>query len=121
MQVQQLSLYTYRTFLDSSSREYVAECLEIPGLSGIGETEQEALAELKDAVAGWLEVLEEDKLSPPQPLWDSQNNVVFIDSSFSFNATAGNGSGPSEATYPSIRIESAERDSEPNLGTNLSS
>jgi predicted RNase H-like HicB family nuclease len=67
MRVQDLPSYAYYTFFHEPSGEYVAECREIPGLSGIGETEAEALAELKEAVAGWLEVLEEDGLSFPPP------------------------------------------------------
>ncbi|MBI3304411.1 MAG: type II toxin-antitoxin system HicB family antitoxin [Deltaproteobacteria bacterium] len=58
MRAQDLPSYTYRVFRDEPSGEYVAECQEILGLSGIGETPAEAMAELQEAVAGWLEVLE---------------------------------------------------------------
>ena len=67
MRVQDLPPYTYHVFRDEPSGEYVAECQEIPGLSGIGETPAEAMAELQEAVAGWLEVLEEQELPFPSP------------------------------------------------------
>jgi predicted RNase H-like HicB family nuclease len=67
MHVQDLPPYTYKVFLDEPSGEYVAECQEIPGLSGIGKTEAEAVAELREAVAAWLEVLQEQGLPFPPP------------------------------------------------------
>lgn len=67
MRVQDLPSYTYRVFHDAPSGEYVAECQEIPGLSGIGDTETEALAELQEAVAGWLEEIQEQGLPLPLP------------------------------------------------------
>ncbi len=67
MRVQDLPPYTYRVFQDTPSGEYVAECQEIPGLSGVGETPAEAMAELQEAVAGWLEALEEQGLPFPSP------------------------------------------------------
>jgi predicted RNase H-like HicB family nuclease len=59
--------YSYRIFYDAPSGEYVAECEEIPGLSGIGATDMEALAELKEAIAGWLAALAADGLPFPPP------------------------------------------------------
>jgi predicted RNase H-like HicB family nuclease len=67
MRVQDLPPYTYRVFQDEASGEYVAECQEVRGLSGIGETAPEAVAELQEAVAGWLEVLAEQDVSFPSP------------------------------------------------------
>jgi predicted RNase H-like HicB family nuclease len=69
MRVQDLPPYSYRVFWDAASGEYVAECQEIPGLSGIGATAPEAVTELQEALAGWLEVLEEQGVPfpPPEP------------------------------------------------------
>lgn len=67
MRVQDLPPYIYTVFRDAPSGEYVAECQEIPGLSGIGETPAEAMAELQEAVAGWLEVLTEQGAPFPAP------------------------------------------------------
>jgi predicted RNase H-like HicB family nuclease len=41
--------------------DYVAVSEQAPGLSGIGDTEAAALAELEEAAAAWLELLEEEK------------------------------------------------------------
>jgi predicted RNase H-like HicB family nuclease len=76
MRTEDLPLYTYKVFRDEASGEYVAEYLEVPGLSGIGETEAEALAELREALAGWLEVLEEDGLPFPPPLFDVEGDFI---------------------------------------------
>lgn len=59
--------YSYRIFYDAPSGEYVAECEEISGLSGIGATDMEALAELKEAITGWLAALAADGLPIPSP------------------------------------------------------
>lgn len=65
MNAQTIPPYSYRIFYDAPSGEYVAECEEIPGLSGIGATEMEALAELKEAITGWLATLAADGLPTP--------------------------------------------------------
>lgn len=65
IRVQNLPPYTYRIFRDEPSGEHVAECQEIPSLSGVGETPAEAMGELQEAVAGWLEMLEEQRLPFP--------------------------------------------------------
>ena len=67
MSTQAIPSYSYRIFYDAPSGEYVAECEEIPGLSGIGATDMEALAELKEAIAGWLATLAEDGMPFPLP------------------------------------------------------
>ena len=64
--------YHYYSFFDEPSGEYVAECREIPGLSGIGESAPEALMELKDAITGWLEVIQEDGLPVPEPEYSNE-------------------------------------------------
>ena len=76
MTAQELPLYTYQLSLDQSSKEYVAICLEIPDLSGIGETEEEALTELKVALVGWLEVIEEEGLSFPEPHFQKEEGTA---------------------------------------------
>jgi predicted RNase H-like HicB family nuclease len=45
----------------------VAECEEIPGLSGISATDIEALTELKEAITGWLAALATEGLPFPLP------------------------------------------------------
>lgn len=48
-------------------REFVATYAELPGLSGLGETEAEAIEELKVATRGWLAHLAEQGLPAPSP------------------------------------------------------
>ncbi len=48
---------------------YVAEVPALPGCLSQGKTQQEALANIKEAIEGWLEVMEAKKrLNPAQLL-----------------------------------------------------
>lgn len=76
MNVQTLPPYSYRIFYDGPSGEYVAECEEIPGLSGIGATDIEALTELKEAITGWLAALAADGLPFPSPQGDETRTAA---------------------------------------------
>jgi predicted RNase H-like HicB family nuclease len=60
--------YTYQISWSDEDHEFVATCLELPGLLGLGESEAEALTELKHAIAGWLEHLRSEGLPLPVPL-----------------------------------------------------
>lgn len=68
--------YSYRIFYDAPSGEYVAECEEIPGLSGVGATDLEALTELKEALSGWLAARAADGLPFPPPRRDEEPTAV---------------------------------------------
>jgi predicted RNase H-like HicB family nuclease len=46
--------YAYRVSWSPDDREFVAVCLDFPELSGLGATQEEALAEARAAVTGWL-------------------------------------------------------------------
>jgi predicted RNase H-like HicB family nuclease len=100
--------YVHKVFLDEPSGEYVAECLEIPGLSGVGETEAEAVAALTDAISGWLEVLKEDGLPFPPPLSDVKGDCVFAaDKAKSEPRTTATGETSTllQNNYPGVLIE----------------
>lgn len=73
MKVHELPAYAYPQAHCPESTGFRAECAEIPGLIAYGETEEEALEEIKIAVCGWLEVLEEDGVPFPEP---QQENVA---------------------------------------------
>lgn len=45
---------------------YVAECPSLPGCISQGETREEALANIKDAIAGYLESLKKHKEQVPK-------------------------------------------------------
>jgi predicted RNase H-like HicB family nuclease len=59
--------YPLRVFWSERDSEFVATCAEIPGLSGLGANEAEAIAELKVAIGGWLEHLTEEGIAWPEP------------------------------------------------------
>jgi predicted RNase H-like HicB family nuclease len=59
--------YSYRIFWSEEDGEYVAVCEEIPGLSALASTEEEALREIKEVVAAWLDHLERENLPIPEP------------------------------------------------------
>ena len=48
---------------------YVAQCLDLPGCVSQGDTRDEAMANIHDAISGSLEILREDgdnwKITPP--------------------------------------------------------
>ena len=57
--------YIPRVFLDSDSNDYVAVIDKFPGLSGIGDTKEEALKEVHIALIGMLTVYIEDGIKLP--------------------------------------------------------
>ena len=59
--------YSYWVFWSAEDGEYVAACAEIPGLSGLAATEADAIEELKVAIGGWLEHLDEQGIPWPEP------------------------------------------------------
>lgn len=60
--------YAYRVAWSSEDRAYVATCAELEGLSGLGDTAQEALAELRVAVELAIEEFTESGTDFPTPL-----------------------------------------------------
>jgi len=44
---------------------WVAECPSLPGCISQGKTKEEAIANIRDAIEGYVSVLEEDKLPIP--------------------------------------------------------
>jgi predicted RNase H-like HicB family nuclease len=59
--------YSYRVFWSTEDGEYVAECDEIPGLSGLAPSETQAIKELKVAIGVWLDHLSSTGESLPMP------------------------------------------------------
>ena len=66
--------YSHRVFWSPRDNEFVATCVEIPGLSGLAPTEAGAIEELKVAIGGWLEHLSEQGTPWPEP-----NPTAFAD------------------------------------------
>jgi len=63
--------YSYRLFWSKEDLEYVAECDEIPGLTGLASAEAQAVRELKIAIGVWLVHLKSEGRPLPTPRWRS--------------------------------------------------
>ncbi|HJN18865.1 MAG TPA: type II toxin-antitoxin system HicB family antitoxin [Armatimonadota bacterium] len=50
---------------------WVAECPSLPGCISQGETRETALVNIKEAIAGYVEALEEDGLAVPEDSFDA--------------------------------------------------
>ncbi len=55
---------------------YVAECPSLPGCVSQGKTKEEAIINIKEAIEGYLIVLNEDHLPVPAETFDSMMVVV---------------------------------------------
>ena len=47
---------------------FIAECPSLPGCISQGKTEQEALTNIRDAIKGYINALEQDGLPVPEEL-----------------------------------------------------
>ena len=50
---------------------WVVECLSLPGCISQGKTKEEAIANIKEAIQGYVEALEEDGLPVPEEHFES--------------------------------------------------
>jgi len=50
---------------------WVAECPSLPGCVSQGHTKEEAVANIREAIAGYLEALEEDGLPVPEDRFEA--------------------------------------------------
>ena len=60
--------YSMEIFYSEEDRGYIALAPELPGCSAFGETEEEALKEIKVAIDLWLETAEKEGRGIPQPI-----------------------------------------------------
>jgi predicted RNase H-like HicB family nuclease len=51
---------------------WVVECLSLHGCISQGKTREEAIANIKEAIQGYVEALEEDGLPVPEERFDAQ-------------------------------------------------
>ena len=73
-----ISKYEYRIFYSEEDSGYIATVAELPGLSGFGETAEEALEEVKIAVAAALDYMFEKNKEFPQPRVNKGYSGKFI-------------------------------------------
>ena len=50
---------------------WVAECPSLPGCVSQGQTKEEAINNIKEAIQGYIEALEEDKLPVPEEKFEA--------------------------------------------------
>jgi len=50
---------------------WVAECPSLPGCISQGKTKEEAVANIKEAIQGYIKALEEDGLSVPEERFET--------------------------------------------------
>ena len=64
-----MSMYRYEIILYWSSEDaaFIAEVPELPGCMAHGESQDEALRHVQDAMAAWIEVAQEIGRSIPEP------------------------------------------------------
>lgn len=59
--------YTKEIFYNEEDGGYIAVVPELPGCSAFGETEEEALKELKTAIDLWVETARKEGRQVPEP------------------------------------------------------
>ena len=62
-----MNKYSFNIIWSDEDGEYVATCPAFPGLSALGETEEEALAEAKIALGLFIKTAEERGIPLPEP------------------------------------------------------
>lgn len=61
----------YRVHIEQDEDDtFVAECPSLPGCVSQGPTRNEALQNIKDAIAGYLESLQKHNEPIPPPIWE---------------------------------------------------
>ncbi|MEW5719192.1 MAG: type II toxin-antitoxin system HicB family antitoxin [Chloroflexota bacterium] len=63
-----MSKYAIGIFYSEEDEGYIAIAPELPGCSAFGETEEQALAEIKVAMELWLDTAQKESRSIPVPL-----------------------------------------------------
>jgi len=60
--------YTIEIFYSEEDEGYIAVVPELPGCSAFGETEEEALKEIKVAIELWIEAAKKEGREIPKPM-----------------------------------------------------
>jgi predicted RNase H-like HicB family nuclease len=67
----------YRVFIEQDEDGvFVAECPSLPGCVSQGRTRDEAIANIKDAIAGYLESLRKHNEPIPPPIWEETVEIA---------------------------------------------
>ncbi|AGK61369.1 hypothetical protein Asulf_01378 [Archaeoglobus sulfaticallidus PM70-1] len=60
--------YTIEIFYSEEDEGYIAVVPELPGCSAFGDTEEEALKEIKTAIELWIETAKKEGREIPKPM-----------------------------------------------------
>ena len=61
----------FTAIIERDGEWYIAYCLEIPGANGQGKTKEEAIANIREAIRGYVAALEEDHLTVPEERFET--------------------------------------------------
>lgn len=90
-----MNKYSIEIVYSEKANGYIAVALELPGCSAFGETEEEALKEIKDAIGVWVCYAEVEKRNIPRPRGDELLDAVY--KNFGKKATTDNKAGCNSA------------------------
>ncbi|KGM13454.1 type II toxin-antitoxin system HicB family antitoxin [Cellulomonas bogoriensis] len=63
-----ITRYTYRVTWSAEDEEYLATCLELPSLSWLAESQEDALAGLRELIADTVQDMRDNHEQVPEPL-----------------------------------------------------
>jgi predicted RNase H-like HicB family nuclease len=68
----------YAIIIEKGERNYSAYCPDLPGVVAAGETEEETVELMKEAIEFHLEGLKEDKLPIPEPTTTTRSVEISV-------------------------------------------
>ncbi len=71
--------YAIEIFYSEEDEGYIAVVPELPGCSAFGETEEEALEEVKTAINLWLETAKKERRKIPKPQGKEMLKAIYKD------------------------------------------
>ncbi len=74
---EQMYKYAIEIFYSEEDEGYISVIPELPGCSAFGETEEEALEEVKIAMGLWLETAQKEARNIPQPHGKELLNIFY--------------------------------------------
>gem|GEM_PF-1024352 len=77
MGVNPMNKYAIEIIYSEKAGGYIAVAPELPGCSALGDTEEEALKEIKNAITIWLSYAEVEKRAIPKPMGDKILEEVY--------------------------------------------
>jgi len=72
-----MNKYAIEIVYSEKANGYIAVAPELPGCSAFGETEEEALMEIKDAIGVWVCYAEVEKRDIPKPQGDEMLDAIY--------------------------------------------